>query len=467
MGGDAVERVGPQDASFFYLETPSVHQHVAGVQILDPSTGPTGEVRFDDVVRLIESRLHLAPRFRQKVVFPPIPAARPVWVDDVDFNIQFHMRRAALPAPGGRAELADFVQRVISRPLDRSKPLWELYVIEGMEDGLSAILSKVHHAMIDGIAAMDIATVLFDFSPKVDIGDPPEWTPEPPPHAWDLLNDAIREGIAHPMRELTDAVQLALEAPMLAARQVGHTVSGIRDILGLGVTPPSPLNRRVGPNRRFAMAEAPVQDFKDVKNALGGTVNDVVLATTAGALHRLFHERRLPTRGRTLRAFVPVSVRGRNERGALGNHLSTLFVELPIGPMSARSRLSTIRATTKNLKESHQAVGAEFLMNIGVWAPPTIHAMAARLAARTPMFNLVVSNVPGPQIPLYICGAKLLAFYPIMPLAETVGLSVAVTSLAGTMAFGLTGDWDTMPDIDELADAVHDSIAELKKAAGS
>lgn len=460
-----MERVGPQDASFFYLETPSVHQHVAGVQILDPSTASSGELLFGDVMALIGSRLHLAPRFRQKVLFPPIPTARPVWVDDPDFDIFFHMRRAALPAPGGRAELAEFVQRVVSRPLDRSKPLWELYLIEGMQDGLSAILSKVHHAMIDGIAAMDIATVLFDFTAEVRIEEPPEWTPEPTPDAFGLLGDAIREGLVHPVRGLTEAVEFVLQAPALAARQAGATVRGIRDILGLGVSPSSPLNRRVGPNRRFAMAEATVQDFRDVKNALGGTVNDVVLATTAGALHRLFVARGLPTRGRSLRAFVPVSVRGKNERGVLGNHLSSLFVDLPIGPMIARSRLAQIRATTVNVKESHQAVGAEFLMNIGVWAPPTIHAMAARLAARTPMFNLVVSNVPGPQIPLYICGARLLAFYPIMPLAETVGLSVAVTSLAGTMAFGLTGDWDTVPDIDVLAEAVHESIAELKKAA--
>jgi WS/DGAT/MGAT family acyltransferase len=214
------------------------------------------------------------------------------------------------------------------------------------------------------------------------------------------------------------------------------------------------------------MMEAPISSFKEVKHALGGTVNDVVLATVAGGLHRLFRYRREPTRGRVLRALVPVSVRSKDEKSALGNRVSAWFVDLPIGPMGAKKRLSLIRDITKDLKESKQAVGAEFLMNIGMWAPPTIHGMAARLASRGRFINLVVSNVPGPQIPLYIAGARLVAQYPIMPIAENMGLSIACTSLAGTMAFGLTADWDTLPDIEYLAVAMDESLAELLKAAG-
>ena len=214
------------------------------------------------------------------------------------------------------------------------------------------------------------------------------------------------------------------------------------------------------------MVEAPVQTLKDVKNALGGTVNDVVLATVAGGLHRLFRYRREPTRQRVLRAMVPVSVRTDAESSALGNRVSTIFVDLPIGPMGAKKRLHLITEKTRHLKESNYAVGAEFLMNIGTWAPPTIHAMAARAAARTRLINLVVSNVPGPQIPMYIAGARLLAQYPIMPIAETMGLSIACTSLAGTMAFGITADWDTLPDIEVLAQAMDESLSELRKAAG-
>jgi diacylglycerol O-acyltransferase / wax synthase len=462
-----VERLGPQDASFLYLETPFVHQHVGGVAVLDPSTRPDGVLRYEHLAEVIGSRLHLVPRFRQKVLFPPLASGRPVWVDDGNFDLSFHVRRAALPTPGGRVELIDYVQRVISRPLDRTKPLWELYLIEGMQDGLVALLTKVHHAMVDGMAAIDLASAVYEFSAQTQILTPPVWEPEVEPSRLELLGDALQDQITHPTRGLIDIAQRTRAAPTRVAAQIGEVLEGLRDILGGGVlAPPSPLNRRVGPNRRFAMVDAPVQTFKDVKNALGGTVNDVVLATVAGGLHRLFRYRREPTRDRVLRAMVPVSVRAEDQHSAMGNRVSSIFVDLPIGPMGAKRRLRLITERTKHLKESHYAVGAKFLMNIGTWAPPTIHAMAARLAARTRVINLVVSNVPGPQIPMYIAGAKLLAQYPVMPIAEAMGLSIACTSLAGTMAFGLTADWDTLPDIEFLASAMQDSIDELRKAAG-
>ncbi|HCO03712.1 MAG TPA: wax ester/triacylglycerol synthase family O-acyltransferase [Actinobacteria bacterium] len=461
-----MQRLGPQDASFLYLETPAVHQHVGGLAILDPSTRPNKVLRFEDLVEVITSRVDLTPRFRQKIVFPPFSSARPVWADDQNFDPYFHMRRAALPSPGGRRELVDYVQRVISRPLDRTKPLWELYLIEGMEDGLVAILTKVHHAMVDGMAAIDLASAVYDFSPEPQILTPKEWTPEPEPGRFELLRDALREQVTHPVQSAAEFAQEAFRTPSRLARQVGDVLSGVRELVGGGLmAPASPFNRKVGPNRRFAMVEDPVSSFKEIKDALGGTVNDVVLTTVAGALHRLFRYRREPTRDRFLRTMVPVSVRAEGET-AMGNRVSSIFVDLPIGPMSAKKRLSAIREMTKSLKESNQAVGAEFLMNIGTWAPPTIHAMAARLAGRSRFINLVVSNVPGPQIPMYIAGAKLLAQYPIMPLADTMGLSIAVTSLAGTMAFGITADWDTLPDIEYLAQAMDDSLAELRKAAG-
>jgi WS/DGAT/MGAT family acyltransferase len=462
-----VQRLGPQDASFLYLETPSVHQHVGGLAILDPSTRPDGRLRYENLVEVIGSRLHLAPRFRQKVMFPPLNVARPVWVDDVDFDLSFHIRRAALPAPGGRRELIDYIQRVISRPLDRTKPLWESYLIEGMEGGMTSILTKVHHCMVDGLSAIDIATVVFDFTPEPQVLDPPVWEPEPEPAAMELLREAVVEQVTHPVQAAAERIQWAVSAPTRAFRQVAHTLEGLRDVLGGGVLAPhSPFNQQVGPNRRFAMMEAPVQAFKDVKDELGGTVNDVILATVAGALHRLLRYRGEPTRSRTLRAMVPVSVRTKDEKGALGNRVSSIFVDMPIGPMSAKKRLAVIRETTKNLKESKQAVGAEFLMNIGMLAPPTIHGMAARLAARSRVINLVVSNVPGPQVPMYIAGARLVAQYPVMPIAENMGLSIACTSLAGTMAFGITADWDTLTDIEFLAAALDEAVAELLKAAG-
>jgi diacylglycerol O-acyltransferase len=435
--------------------------------VLDPATAPGGRLTYDTLLRVVSSRLHLVPRFRQRVMFPPFGAGRPVWVDDAGFDISFHIRKAALPAPGGRRDLTEFVQRVLSRPLDRTKPLWESYVIEGMEDGLSAILTKVHHAMIDGIAGMDIATAVFDFSPESQILSAPEWTPEREPNRSDLFLDAVRDQVLHPATGLADLAQRAWATPVRVAKEAATVLSGIGEVLGGGLAPPSPFNRPIGPNRRFAMADAQVQTFREIKRSLRGTVNDAVLATVAGALYRLLRERGETTRGRTLRAMVPVSVRTKDERHALGNRVASIFVDLPVGPMGARRRLDLIRRSTKSLKESNQAVGAEFLMNIGMWAPPTIHAMAARLAARSRLINLVVSNVPGPQVPLYVAGARLLAYYPTMPLAETTGLSVAVTSLAGTMAFGVTADWDTLPDIDLLAHGLEDSLAELQKAAGT
>jgi WS/DGAT/MGAT family acyltransferase len=320
--------------------------------------------------------------------------------------------------------------------------------------------------MVDGLSAIDLATVVFDFSPQPQVLTPPVWEPEPEPSPTDLIREAVKEQLTHPASAAIETLQRAVSAPRRAFRQATSIVEGIREVVGGGIAPPSPFNQHVGPNRRFAMMEAPVPAFKEVKDALGGTVNDVVLATVAGALHRLLRYRGEPTRGRTFRAMVPVSVRTEAERGALGNRVSSIFVDLPIGPMSAKKRLSTIGETTKNLKESNQAVGAEFLMNIGMWAPPTIHGMAARLAARSRMINLVVSNVPGPQVPLYIAGARLVAQYPVMPIAENMGLSIACTSLAGTMAFGITADWDTLPDIEFLAAAMDEALAELLKAAG-
>ena len=460
-------RLSGQDAAFLYLERPNMHMHVAGLSVLDPSTRPDGRVRAEDLAAVITSRLHLVPRFRQKVVFVPGNLARPVWMDDEDFDIEFHLRRAALPAPGGRRELADYVQRVHSRPLDRTKPLWESYLIEGLEDGLVAILTKVHHAMIDGISGVDIATVLFDFSPEPQVLVPEAWTPESEPNRMQLLTESVREQLTDPVGALVRASESVLRAPSAAMRGLGSVAGGVRDLLGMGRPPRGPFDREVGSGRRFAMSEAPVYRFKEIKDALGGTVNDVVLTVVAAGLHELLkmggHE---PTADATLRAMVPVSVRSDDEKLALGNRVSMIFVDLPVGPMQPEERLVKIRETTAGIKESMMALGAESIMNLGTWAPPTLHAMAARLVSRGRWFNLVISNVPGPQVPMYIAGARLLVNYPVMPLAENVGLSVAVTSLAGTMGFGFTGDWDAIPQIHDLARYVEDSIGALAKTAG-
>lgn len=460
------DRLTALDANFLFLEQPSVHMHVAGVSILDPSTRPDGRLTFEDLAGLIQQRIHLVPRFRQKVSFVPFNAGRPVWVDDPHFDIGFHLRRAALPAPGGRRELADYVQRVCSRPLDRSKPLWEMYLIEGLEDGHVAILNKAHHAMIDGMSGIDIATVMFDFTPEPrHIEAEAEWDPAPEPGSRDLFVGAITEQITHPVKTALQNVAVATQAPQFALGRIGQMIGGFASLIAAGAPPKSPFNVTIGPNRRFSMAEVLVSDAKLIKNALGGTVNDVVLAAVAGALNRLLRNRGISTSGMTLRAMVPVSTRDESQRMAMGNRVSSIFVDLPIGAPDAPSRLRKITASTKDLKSSHQAVAAGALMGIGSWAPPTLHGLAARLVARQRFVNLVVSNVPGPQIPLYLAGARQLVTFPIMPLGDRVALSVAVTSLSGVMGFGFTGDWDAVPDIDQLAEGVLASIEDLKKAA--
>jgi WS/DGAT/MGAT family acyltransferase len=462
----APERLSPLDASFLYLERPPMHMHVAALSVLDPSTCPGERLRLEDVAAAMTSRLHLAHRFRQKVLAVPFDLGLPLWVDDPEFDLDFHVRRAALPAPGGRRELADYVQRVLSRPLDRTKPLWELYVIEGLEDGHVATLMKVHHAMIDGLSGMHLTAALYDLSPQPPKAPtPPPWHPEPEPSGQELLEEALRDLVLHPMRAISAAVENVRRAPALAALDLGTVMSGVRSIFDMGARPVSALDVRIGPNRRFAMTEAPFQRFKEIKDQLGGTVNDVVLAVVGGALHRLMKERKEPTRGRSLRVMVPVSVRGGGD-GPLGNRVAPAFVDLPVGAMSPERRLGLVRQGTQHLKESLMAMSADTIIGLGAYAPGGLLAAAARAASRGPWFNLVVSNIPGPQQPMYLAGARLVATYPSMPLGENSALSIACTSIAGTMAFGLTGDWDGMPDIDRLAVALDASLADLAKAAG-
>ncbi len=460
------ERLTPLDASFLYLERPSMHMHVAALSIFDPSTRPDGRLRFEDVEATIASRLHLAPRFRHRVRTVPFNLALPVWEDDPSFDLDFHLRRATLPPPGGRRELTEHVQRIVSRPLDRTKPLWEMYVIEGLEGGHVGILLKVHHAMIDGISGMHLAAALWDLSPEPPPVPPaPPWEPGRPTSSDELLRDALSELATHPVRALSDALETARRQPALAALSLGSVLSGVRSVLDMGARPTSPFDVEIGPNRRFAIADAPLQRFKDVKDALGGTVNDVVLAAVGGALYRLLRSRGLPTRGRTLRALVPVSVRSPGDR-TLGNRVAPALVDIPVGRMGPKRRLAEVRRSTDHLKSSMMAMSADTIIALGAYAPGGLLAAAARAASSGPWFNLVVSNIPGPQQPLYLAGAKLVASYPSMPLNRNSALSVACTSLGGTMGFGVTGDWDAMPDVDVLALGIEEALDELAKAAG-
>lgn len=454
------ERLSSLDASFLYLERPAMHMHVAGVSVFAPRED--GPLSYDDVARVAQARLHLAPRLRQRVLRLPAGLARPLWVDDDRFDLDFHLRRAAIPRPGGRLQLERAVGRVLSRPLDRGKPLWELYVFEGLEDDRTAVLLKMHHALADGISGMLIASALFDLSPDAGLGAPPKepWVPEPSPGAVDLAIDAVQDLVLHPMEAL---VRVA-EAPAHAAAVVGQTLDGLRSIAGMGTPPQGPFDVRVGPNRRFATAEVPFELVHDVKRSLGGTINDVVLAAVGGGLHDLLDARGESTRGRLLRVMVPVSVRSKVQQGDVGNRVAPAFVDIPIGRMTPGSRLKRVRRATEALKGSAMAVSADKIIGLGAYAPPALHAMAARLVSRNRWFNLVVSNIPAPQVPMYLAGARLAASYPAMPLGESCALSIACTSFGGTMAFGLTADWDALPDIEVLARGIERSIHGLADA---
>jgi WS/DGAT/MGAT family acyltransferase len=457
------ERLTSLDASFLYLETPAVHMHVAGVSVFDPRDD--GPLTYDDVQRVVTARLHLAPRLRQRVMQVPFGLARPLWVDDDRFDLDFHLRRSAVPSPGGRFQLERAVGRVLSRPLDPGKPLWELYVFEGLAERRTAVLLKMHHALADGISGMTIASALFDLAPDAGIGVPPAtpWVPERPPSREDLLRDAAQDLVLHPL----EAIGRAVGAPARTLGVIAETLSGVRDVVDMGAPPAGPFDTVIGPARRFAMAEASFARIREVKGAFGGTVNDIVLTAVAGGLHDLLEHRGERTKGRTLRVMVPVSVRSKAEQGEVGNRVAPAFVDVPVGPMRARTRLQRVRRATAQLKGSTMALSADSIIGLGAYAPPALHAMAARMASRGRWFNLVVSNVPAPQVPLYLAGAPLVANYPAMPLGERSGLSVACTSLAGTLAFGLTADWDSVPDVEVLARGIETAIDELEKAAAA
>ena len=457
------ERLTGLDASFLYLEKPGVHMHVAGVSVFGPREDGT-RLTYDDVEKVVEARLRLAPRLRQKLLAVPGNISRPVWVDDDLFDLDFHLRRASVPSPGGRFELERAVGRVLSRPLDRTKPLWELYVFEDLAGDRAAVLLKLHHAMADGIAGMMIASALFDLTPDAPLGAPEEaWTPDPAPPFEDLIREAVGEVILHPIQSLTHV----LRQPRIVAQSATATTGALRTVAGMGTPPRGPFDGKVGPNRRFATAERPFEMFRAIKSALGGTVNDVVLTAVAGGVHELLEHRREPTRGRTLRAMVPVSVRSQGETGDIGNRVAPVFVDVPVGRMAARTRLRRVRAATSRIKDSGMAVGADTIIGLGAYAPPALHATAARLVAQARWCNLVVSNIPAPQEPLYLAGAPLEASYPAMNLKEDCGLSIACTSAAGAMAFGLVADWDLVPDLDVLARGIESAIDDLEKAAAA
>jgi WS/DGAT/MGAT family acyltransferase len=454
-----LDRLTPIDASFLHQESSVSHMHIGGLTIVE---GPPPSM--DEFLEQIRRRLHLVPRYRHKLAHTAIDSGRPVWIDDPSFNLDYHVRHTALPAPGHWEQLQDLTARIFSQQLDRSKPLWEMWLIEGLQDDRFALITKTHHSLIDGIAGVDLATVLFDLSPE-----PPQipysgrpWEPHPEPGTVHLLTaglvGAVRVGAA-----LAEGALEALAHPERALARAREAAEGISEIVwaGLNPAPETPLNVPIGPHRRFVGVTSQLDDFKAVKNAFGGTVNDVVLAVVAGALRSFLVSRGRHTEGVELRALVPVSVRTEGEHDRGGNRIVVMRGPLPIYISDPLNRLRFVSEAMDGLKESKQALGAEVIAGAQNFAPPTILAQASRLNFSTRLFNLIVTNVPGPQFPLYVLGREMLQAIPVAFLPENHSLAIAIMSYNGQMNFGLLGDFDALPDIDSIGENIAAELATL------
>jgi diacylglycerol O-acyltransferase len=461
MAGD---RLTGLDASFLHLEDASSHMHVGGVMLFEGPPPP-----YAEMLEAFERRLPLVPRYRQRLAFVPLGQGRPKWVDDPHFNLRYHVRSTALASPGSERQLKDMAGRVFSQQLDRDKPLWEVWLVEGLDDDRFAVLSKTHHALVDGISGVDIMSVLFDTSPEpaapTDPGD--RWLSRPLPSRAQLLAEALLERATIPA-EIGRSAKAVLRGPRRIAGGVRDAAVGVGAMAwaGLNPAPGSPYNKSIGPHRRFTWVRADLSGLKAIKDELGGTVNDVVLSIVAGGLGRHLRRRGRNTDGLELKAMVPVSVRADVERGALGNRVAAMMAPLPVWCQEPVARLDIVSEQLKGLKSGGQAVGAQVMTELSGFAPPTIMDQASRLMARQRFFNLVVTNVPGPQFPLYLLGRRMLDPFPMVPLAKNQALGVALLSYDGHINFGLVGDYDLVWDLDEFAADLEESMAELAAAAG-
>jgi WS/DGAT/MGAT family acyltransferase len=469
------ERLSGQDSVFLQIESSLQPQHVGGLILVEgtPFFDDDGRFRLEEARTTIGDRLHLVPRYRKKIMTVPFDQGRPVWVDDERFDLSYHVRLTALPAPGGEAQLKALMGRLQSHPLDRRRPLWELWFVEGVEGDRVAIISKTHHAMIDGISGMDVATVLFDLQPEPTEIDPPPWVPEPAPSGFELLVESIVERITEPA-EIVRSARAAFRAPRHAvSRVVGLAQSMLPLAPAMGRAPKMPWNAPITPHRRWEEGRVPLERVKAIKDAATAagatagrcTVNDVVLAACTGALRQFLLDRGFPLdREQVVKAMIPVSVRDESERYTLGNRVSMLSAELPVGEADARRRLARVHEVTSSLKESGQSVGADRLIQTTNFLPPTILGMASRLLVRSRVVNLVITNVPGPQFPLYCMGGRVLDVFPYVGLVENLGLTIALISYDGQLEFGITGDRDLLPDLDRLADLVVKEFVALDAA---
>ena len=449
--------------SSLLAERGPIHVHVGGTIVLEGDSPP-----LEELLEHVTSRLALVPRFRQRITPTPLGLSNPVWADDPSFDLRWHVRHVALPQPGSDAQLRELVGRVMSQPLDFARPLWQIYLIEGLGEGRHAVVSKTHHALVDGVSAVDVGTILLDPNPEgTEMEVPAEpWDPDAPSPEM-LLVRAATERVQSPLRRARATAQGALTMPRDTAARVVRTAEGFAGLAAGGPSAPRTfLNAEIGRDRRVGFASARLEDLKRARGGGGATVNDVVLAVSTGALRRLF-EHRGEEPPQELVALVPMSLRKEGEEGALGNRLATLMVPLPLREADPVARLAAIHEATARLKRSEQARAASLVIEATGFVPPTLNRVLAAAISRPLTWNLVISNVPGPQVPFYLLGRRVLAIHPFVPLSpQHHALSIGVVSYDGGVFFGLAGDRDLMPDIDGLAADVEAAIAEQLSAAG-
>lgn len=461
-----MDRLSPLDALFLHAEDGISHMHIASCAIFAGPTPP-----FEDLLRLVESKLPRLVRYRQRIRFVPGAIGRPVWVDDPHFNLGYHVRHTSLPAPGSEQDLRNLMGRVMSQQLDRNRPLWEAWVTEGLDGDRWAIVSKVHHCMVDGISGTDLLAALLDVTPDADPLPIEEWQPRPEPDDAQLVADALSDLVRSPYEQLR-AVRASVRAPKRVLGRLTTVADGLRSLGDNLATPASPLSIEgtIGPHRRWAPARSTLDQVKQIRAVFGGSVNDVVLTAITGAFRRFLLGRGDDVRDAVLRSLVPVSLRTPGDTNP-DNQVTALVAELPIGLDDPLERLEAVRAEMDQLKGSHQAEAGEAVASAAVFAPPMLLALGVRagttLLRRMPQrrINTVTTNVPGPQFPLYAAGRELLEYLPYVPIAQGVRVGIAILSYNGNLSFGVTADYDTVPDVGDLASFIEEELAMLAEMA--
>jgi len=463
------DRLTALDNSFLLFEKPNAYTHVASTQIFE--AGPLelegGGIDFDAIKKAHAAILHRIPRYRQVLQWVPF-TSQPVWVDDPHFDLDFHLRHTSLPQPGTERQLKRLSARIMQQHVDRSKPLWETWVVEGLEGNRFAMIAKVHHCMIDGISGVDIMQLLMSPTPDAELPTPPAYVPRPAPSGAELIRDEVLRRFSLPFDAIRDFRAFARGSTDLQ-HELRTRLRAVASTLGttLASASETPINQPIGPHRRFDWLRTEIAAIKQVRKSLGGSLNDVVLTAVTGAFRRFLTDRGLTLDDLDFRVMTPVSVRAESERGALGNRVSTWIFPLPVGLADPRDQLARITETTTELKESKQAIGADVLLQAAEWTPSTVLSLAARNLTRMTPFNTVVTNVPGPQQPMYMLGSRLVEVYPHVPLVDNLGLGIALMSYDGTMHWGINADRDLVPDLHEFVLALEASFAELQRIAAA